>query len=67
MKAASNTHDVLYGVGTIARFVGLPVEEAKRLIATAQLPSFDVGGMACASKEVLRAWRASRERGEVKP
>jgi hypothetical protein len=61
MKAASNTHDVLYGVATVARFAGLPIEEAKRLITAGDLPTFEIGTMVCASKIELRAWRMRRE------
>lgn len=60
--SASNPHDVLYGISTVARFAGVTVGEAKRLIAAGELPAFEIGTMVCGSKAEIRAWREKRER-----
>jgi hypothetical protein len=62
MSASPNPHDVLYGLATVARFAGISIEEAKQLIASSELPTFEIGTMVCGSKAELRAWRAKRER-----
>jgi hypothetical protein len=61
MSASPSKNDTLYGLGTIARFIGRSEPEARHLADTGQLPTFKLGKLICASKSELRLWRADRE------
>ena len=53
--------DRLYGLPTIARFVGLTIDEAHKLTADGTLPTtVRVGNIICARKSELRIWPAGR-------
>jgi excisionase family DNA binding protein len=61
MSASSMKGDTLYGVSTIARFLGKPELEVRRLVETGELPVFMTGKLICGSKTKLREWRVDRE------
>jgi hypothetical protein len=61
MSALTPNGDTLYGVATIARFVGRPELEVQRLVDIGYLPAFKLGKLICASKAKLREWRANRD------
>jgi hypothetical protein len=65
MSNSSAPHDMLFHIFAVARFASIWVEEAKRLIAFCDLPTFDMGTTAWRSKPALRPLApSSRAKGE---
>lgn len=50
--------DLLYGVGPIATFLGMPEKPTRHRIDRRQIPTFKIGGTICATKSSLREWLA---------
>lgn len=55
--------DLLYGLPSIARYLGLKVTQARHLADTKAVPTFKVGRLVSARKSTLQAWMKELEEG----
>lgn len=53
--------DLLYGVASIAGFLGIRPRQAKHRAASGHIPTFKVGDTVCARRSALRRWLAEQE------
>ena len=52
---------LLYGASAIAKFLGLTERQVRHRVADGELPTFKIGGTACARRASLVAWLARLE------
>lgn len=53
--------DLLYGVPSIAEFLGIRLRQAKHRVEKGDIPTFRIGETICARRSSLTAWLAECE------
>ena len=53
--------DLLYGVPSIAEFLGLRDRQVRHLCEIGRLPTFKIGGKICARRSTISDWLAEQE------
>jgi hypothetical protein len=53
--------DLLYGVPSIAAFLGVRTRQASHRIASGSIPTFKIGKSICARRSSLAAWLRAQE------
>ncbi|AWI89233.1 DNA-binding protein [Methylobacterium sp. DM1] len=61
MKRDVDESDILYRVGAIATFLGMPVKAARHRVEAGEIPTFRIGRTVVARRSTLTAWLAERE------
>ena len=53
-RTAPDRLDLLYGLGAIARFMGLSRNQVRALVAHSAIPAFTLDGVTCARRSSIR-------------